>query len=295
MYACFNEAKQVDSPKSVKEGCKLTNTVEVNPTLKKKSDKSHTTINSWAHANLHKSERKSNISKRSSRRKGSIIKMLVAEAKDVESDISEKNAESEHEENKAETDSDLKGHIVKKNRDAENPKVPSVDKAKQPTATLVTPSRIVGRRKGGKPRAKSQTLKNCRIECPAAYLSTARRGPWQRNIAKNDKKLMQEQSSTEKKSVRQQRRAHLDKLDEQNAELRRRLKNVKSKLFSDTRSFASYKYARSREMRKLKDRNGEMARRTEILYADRAIDFNKKSWRQSHGVSMRRKSVLNKR
>lgn len=153
----------------------------------------------------------------------------------------------------------------------------------------------MGRRKGGKPRAKSQTSIKSRIACPSAYLSTARRGPWQRNIAKNDTKLLQEQRRTEKKPVKQQRRAHLDKLDEQNADLRRRLKNVKSKLFSDTRSFASYKYARSREMRKLKDKNGEMARRTELLYAGRAIDFNKKSRRQSHGVSMRRKSVLTKK
>jgi len=73
-------------------------------------------------------------------------------------------------------------------------------------------------------------------------------------------------------------------------ELRKRLKNVKSKLYCETKSFRAYKCARSRDALKRQKGVGAIAERTERLYSDRSIDFNKKSKRQRQ--NLRRKKYL---
>jgi len=62
--------------------------------------------------------------------------------------------------------------------------------------------------------------------------------------------------------------------------LRKRLKNVKSKLYCETKSFRAYKCARSRDAQKRQKGVGAIAERTGRLYAHRSIDFSKKSKRQ---------------
>lgn len=77
------------------------------------------------------------------------------------------------------------------------------------------------------------------------------------------------------------RKTDLQHLQTYNSDLRRRIKNVKSKLFSETKCFRAYKSARQEEaLQRRKKRTKVIAKETELRYADRSIDFNKKSKRQ---------------
>jgi len=303
-------ARLVGRHKQVYEGQEITNEVVEKPVLKK-SVESDKQVKSCRPANL-KSVKKANISEKPELKKENGIKMFVFEGKEVESDVSEENVESADEEKKAESLSELNGTIEKINNGAANGTVlvrniePKVDKAKQPTATLITVSRHgvsrnirkltkevkakqptatlakaskdVRSRKGRKVRCKSVKAYN-RITATTASL--ARRSRTESCRSKSEKKVLQQQRNKNKELLRQRRRAYQENLDTQNAELRRRIKNVRSKLFSETRSFAAYKFARSRQMKEQNDKSCEMVRRS-----DRSVDFTKKSRRQRKVASI---------
>merc|ERR1712060_738578 len=72
------------------------------------------------------------------------------------------------------------------------------------------------------------------------------------------------------------------------AEFRKRINNVKSRLFKETKSFVAYKSARHREAQERRNRVEEIARKTKYIYADRSIDFSKKSKRQREDIWRRR-------
>jgi len=164
------------------------------------------------------------------------------------------------------------------------------DKAKQPTAVLITtklsPKKPRGKPRGNKPIVKtSSRSSSCR---PITSLGTTnvvnrkmtRRGSTgSYNSRSKGKKVPNNYEVEEMKLYTQ---AH-------NAECRRRIKNVKSRLFQDTKSFAAYKSARYKESQERKNRVEEFARRTRRLYANREIDFSKKSKRQRDDVCRRRR------
>jgi len=77
-------------------------------------------------------------------------------------------------------------------------------------------------------------------------------------------------------------------LKSHNAEFRRRINNVKSRLFKETKSFVAYKSARHKDAHERRNRVEEIARKTKYLYADRSIDFSKKSKRQREDIWRRR-------
>jgi len=72
------------------------------------------------------------------------------------------------------------------------------------------------------------------------------------------------------------------------SEFRRRINNVKSRLFKETKSFVAYKSARHKETQERRNRAEEIARKTKYIYADRSIDFSKKSKRQREDIWRRR-------
>jgi len=164
-----------------------------------------------------------------------------------------------------------------------------VDKAKQHTDTIVTAIRDVGIRKVRETRCKSLRPSDGKcIAAPTAFLSKTRRASTGSCGSKSEKKLLREKMSKEKELPRQQRRANQGKLDAQNAKLRWRLKNVRSKLFSETRSFTAYKSARSRQTKKRNVKSGNLTMETD--YTDRSFDFSRKR-RQGHGARTRSMSL----
>jgi len=102
-----------------------------------------------------------------------------------------------------------------------------------------------------------------------------RRGLTGTSTRKSDKDRRKKRRKVE------ERKNDLQHLQACNADLRRRIKNVKSKLFSETKSFRAYKSARqTEELQRRKKRTKVIAKQTELRYADRSIDFSKKSRRQ---------------
>lgn len=94
-----------------------------------------------------------------------------------------------------------------------------------------------------------------------------------------------ENNPRKKRRKERERQNDLLHLKAYNSNYRRRLKNVKSKLFSETKCFRAYKSARQEEAEKRRNKRTKLiAKKTQLQYADRSIDFNEKSKRQKEQV-----------
>jgi len=172
------------------------------------------------------------------------------------------------------------------------------DKAKQPTAVMIA-NRPTRKKPRGKPRANTPRV-------ASSSSTSARRRSISLATPKVANRKMTRRGSTgsynrgttgsyiKKKDKKSPNNKPIDEksyLQSHSAEFRRRIKNVKSRLFKETKSFVAYKSARYKESQERRNRVEEIARRTQRLYADRSIDFSKKSKRQRDDI-WRRRSTL---
>jgi len=161
------------------------------------------------------------------------------------------------------------------------------DKAKQPIAVMITtrPSRKKPR---GKPKSsKPLVALKCRKSSRSRSTSVAAEKIVSRKVTRR--------KSTGSCDIGRPKKSNCNYIIEHNrylkshsAEFRKRINNVKSRLFKETKSFVAYKSARHKEAQERRNRVEEIARKTKYLYADRSIDFSKKSKRQREDMWRRR-------
>jgi len=170
----------------------------------------------------------------------------------------------------------------------------STNKAANPTAKVSCSRRVIAKSRGKIKGKVGLRTRRSHIATPNAvqvtssgdiHLTTPRGSSESRTIRKMGRrgssgtsKRESEKDRRKKRRKVEERKNDLQLLQACNSHLRRRIKNVKSKLFSETKSFLAYKSARQEE--KLQRRKKRTTKQTELRYADRSIDFNKKSKRQ---------------
>jgi len=162
------------------------------------------------------------------------------------------------------------------------------DKAKQPIAVMVTTRPKTKRRGKPKSNARLVTLKGRKSSHSRSTSVAAEKTRPQKPIRRK---------STGSCNIGPRKTSNCSHIIEHNLyikshsnEFRKRIKNVKSRLFKETKSFVAYKSARHREAQERRNRVEEIARKTKYLYADRSIDFSKKSKRQREDIWRRRSS-----
>lgn len=196
-------------------------------------------------------------------------------------------------------DRDLaRAHKKEESEDKLQPTLKSLrTKAANPTAKLSGSRRVIAKPRGkAKGKVGSRTRRS-HIATPNAvqvsssgdiHLTTPKVSSASRMIRKMGKRgstgtCIRESEKDRRKKRRkvEERKNDLQHLQASNSNLRRRLKNVKSKLFSETKSFRAYKSARQEEkLQRSKKRTKAISKQTELRMAGRSINFNKKSKRQ---------------
>jgi len=173
----------------------------------------------------------------------------------------------------------------------------SANKASNSTGKVSHSRRIIAKPRG-KPKGKvGLRTRRSHIATPRAVqvaksghvnLTSPKVSSTSRMVKKMGRRGLTGPSTRKSEKDRQKKRRKVEerKIDRQqlqasNSDLRRRIKNVKSKLFSETKSFRAYKSARQEaELKRRKKRTKVIAKQTELRYSDRSIDFSKKSKRQ---------------
>jgi len=179
----------------------------------------------------------------------------------------------------------------------------SRNKAANPTAKVSGIRRVIAKPRGKAKGKVGSIPRRSHIATPNAvqvtssedvHLTTPKGSSESRMIRKMGRRGSSGTSIRESEKDRRQKRRKVEErkndlqhLQASNSHFRRRIKNVKSKLFSETKSFRAYKSARQEE--KLQRSKKRTSKQTELRYADRSIDFNKKSKRQH--VSRRNDTV----
>jgi len=165
-----------------------------------------------------------------------------------------------------------------------------VDEAKQPAAVMIT-----SRRSRKKPRGKPPSN---RSGVALSYRKSRRSRSTSVATPKVDTRNVTRRKSTGSYSIGRQKISNCNHINEHklylqshSAQYRRRIKNVKSRLFKETKSFVAYKSARHKEAQERRNKVEEIARKTQRLYADRSIDFSKKSKRQREDIWRRRSTI----
>jgi len=162
-----------------------------------------------------------------------------------------------------------------------------VDKAKQPVAVMIT-TRSLNKKPRGKPKSSKPSVALKRRQ-------SSRRRSTSVAAEKSVPRKMTRRKSTGSCNIGRRKKSNCSHIMEHNlylkshsAEFRKRINNVKSRLFKETKSFVAYKSARHKESQERRNRVEEIARKTKYLYADRSIDFSKKSKRQREDIWRRR-------
>jgi len=162
------------------------------------------------------------------------------------------------------------------------------DKAKQPIAVMITTRHSRKKPRGKLKSSKTSVALNSRKSSRSRSTSVA--------AEKFVPRKMTRRKSTGSCNIGRKKKSNCSYIIEHNlylkshsAEFRKRINNVKSRLFKETKSFVAYKSARHKEAQERRNRVEEIARKTKYLYADRSIDFSKKSKRQREDM-WRRKS-----
>jgi len=164
------------------------------------------------------------------------------------------------------------------------------DKAIRPTASS-SAGPEVNKKSRGKPQAKKNHVSNSRTirTTPKAQLGVSTKRRATKSYTTKNNNSLKKLNKFDRKKVTPWR---------SDLNLKKRLKNVKSKLFSETKSFSAYKRARSKESEERRKRLEKMtkAKRAEqSYYADRSIDFSKRSKRQRLDAERRLQTGLKSR
>jgi len=156
------------------------------------------------------------------------------------------------------------------------------DRATRPIATLCTPRK---KKLRGKPKTKTiEVVSQSRKQ--ATTPKVGNRGEMRGGATISESKW---NSISKRNEITKKVKASWSF----DSNLKKRIKTVKSRLFKETKCFVAYKQARLKrsEERKKKLATKARTRKTQQKYADRKIDFSKRSRRKRQAVSKRQKQV----